>query len=224
LKIVHRVFALRRVIDRLFWSGYDSSMKFKLLLAMLFLAVMPVWADEAPGLKNTMVLVIRHAEKPETGDYLTPVGEARAKAYVGYFKNYTVDSKPITIDYLVATADSKGSKRPRLTVTPFSKATGLAIDQRFASKDFQGLADDLRAKPHGAHILICWHHGQIPDLLEALGANPQKLFSKGKWPDDTFSWVIQLRYDDKGQLVEAKRISENLMPGDGAMVDDPVKY
>ena len=197
-------------------------MKLRLLLAALCLFAAPVFANDAPGLKDTVVLIIRHAEKPASGDSLTPAGEARAKAYAGYFKKYSVDSKPVTINYLFAAADSKGSKRPRLTLTPFSKASGLAIDQRFEAKQFQALANELKAKPHGATILICWHHGDIPGLLSALGANTRQLLPNGQWPDDTYNWVIQLRYDDHGQLAEAKRIKENLMPSDAGLEDDPV--
>ena len=199
-----------------------KAMKFTLLLYGLLLAAAPVFAEDSTGLKNTVVLIIRHAEKPGSGDNLTPAGEGRAKAYVNYFKGYTVDSKPITVNYLFAAADSKGSRRPRLTLEPLSKATGMTIDQRFTAKQFQGLANELRAKPYGQDILICWHHGQIPGLLDALGAKPDKLLPGGKWPDDVFGWVIQLRYDANGQLVDARRIKENLMPDDAGMEDDLV--
>jgi hypothetical protein len=195
-------------------------MKFRLLLCLLLLAWSPVFAGDAPGLKDTVVLVIRHAEKPASGDYLTPVGEQRAAAYVGYFKNYTIDGKPVTLDHLFAAADTKGSHRPRLTITPLSQATGLPIDTKFTSKQFNELAIELRARPHGKYILICWHHEAIPDLLQALGANPDKLLPKGKWPGEVFGWVIQLRYDDHGQLAEAKTINENLMPDDAGMEND----
>jgi hypothetical protein len=197
-----------------------KAMKFNLWFWAFLFAVTPVFADDSSGLKDTTVLVIRHAEKPDEGYDLTPVGYQRAKAYVRYFQNLTIDGKPVTLDHLFAAADSKGSHRPRLTLEPLSKATGLPIDQRFEAKQYQGLASDLRAKPHGAQILICWHHGDIPELLQALGANPEKLLPHGKWPDDVFGWMIQLRYNDKGELVGAKRINENLMPDDAGMQDD----
>jgi hypothetical protein len=199
-----------------------AGMKPGLWLCMLLLIAVPVFAQDSPGLANTVVLIIRHAEKPGSGDNLTPVGEERARAYVHYFQNYTIDSKPITVDYLIAAADSKGSKRPRLTLTPLSQATGLAIDRRFSNKQSQELTADLRAKPHGRYIVICWHHGEIPALLQVLGAKPEKLLPGGKWPEDIFGWILQLRYDGKGQLVEAKRIKENLMPDDAGLEDDPV--
>jgi hypothetical protein len=58
--------------------------------------------------------------------------------------------------------------------------------------------------------LICWHHGNIPQLLRALGADPNTLLHKGKWPNDVYDWLIQLRYDENGHLLDSKRINENL--------------
>jgi len=195
-------------------------MKSKLLLRALLLAATPVFAGDSPGLADTEILIIRHAEKPGSGFNLTAAGEARAQAYVHYFLSYTEDSKSVKLDHLFAATDSKGSHRPRLTLEPLSRAAGLAIDMRFNNKQFAELADELRAKPHGEHILICWHHGEIPELLQALGANPQQLLPNGKWPDDVFGWMIRLQYDGKGQLAEAKCINENLMPDDAGMEDD----
>lgn len=65
-------------------------------------------------------------------------------------------------------------------------------------------------------MLICWHHGQIPDLLRVLGAKPKTLLPNGAWPSQVFDWVIQLKFDHEGRLIheEIRRISEHLLPGD----------
>ncbi len=115
---------------------------------------------------------------------------------------------------MFAAADSKDSNRPRLTLEPFSKAVGLKIDARFECAKNQELAAAIQKKPPGKQYLICWHHTEIPHLLTALGANPNTLLQGDKWPDAVFGWVIQLRYDSDGHVLEAKRISENLMPDD----------
>jgi len=166
------------------------------------------------ALKNAVILVIRHAEKPDRGAGLSPMGEQRAGLYVNYFKSFSVDSRPLKIDYIFAAADSAGSHRPRLTVEPLAGALGRTIDSRFKDKEFERLAAEIRARPHGRHILICWHHGEIPQLLRALGADADSLIPKAKWPEQVFGWVIQLRYDDNGRLVDARRINENLLPDD----------
>jgi Ketopantoate reductase PanE/ApbA len=54
------------------------------------------------------------------------------------------------------------------------------------SRIIASLADELRSGPYSnKNILVCWHHGKIPELLASLGADPQKLLPpKGKWPED----------------------------------------
>jgi hypothetical protein len=168
------------------------------------------------ALRDAVILIIRHAEKPGEGRELSPPGEQRAAAYVQYFTNYTIDSKPLNLDCLIAAADSANSRRPRLTLEPLSKRLGLKIALPFKDKQYEEMAHDLQTTPHGKRILICWHHGKIPELAQALGADPGKLLPGGKWPDDEFGWVLELRYDHDGHLIpeQTKRINENLMPGD----------
>jgi hypothetical protein len=162
------------------------------------------------GLNNAIILVIRHGEQADKGTGLSKAGEKRAKAYVDYFKNYTVDSAPFKPDYLFSTADSKESCRTRLTIEPFSKAVGLPINSDFQYTDVKGLAGAVQAKPPGKQFLICWHHGEIPQLLSALGANSGNLIPGNKWPEKVYDWVIQLRYDANGRVTEAKRITEDI--------------
>ena len=180
-------------------------------------------AGESSALKNAVVLIIRHAEKPDSGYDLSPAGYQRADAYPGYFKGLAMDSKPLKLDYVFATADSKGSHRPRLTVEPLGRALGLQIDTRFTNKKFQDMVDEIQTKDHGRHILICWHHGEIPNLVRALGADPDKLLPEGKWPNEVFGWMLELRYDENGRLMpgETKRINEKLMPGDSEKQGNP---
>lgn len=169
-------------------------------------------AGTTSALKNAVILVIRHGEKPESGEVLSPAGEARAQAYANYFKNYSIDGQPHPPDHLFAAKDSSSSSRPRLTIEPTAKALGLPIDSRFDDNQFLELAQQLQSTPHGTNILICWHHGNIPQLLQALGADPGKLLPGGKWPDAVFNWVMQLRYDANGQMLDSTRITENFTP------------
>jgi hypothetical protein len=190
--------------------------------ALLTLVLLTAAFDKPPqparssGLADATILIVRHAEKPDTGPGLTPQGQQRAEAYVQYFKTFNIDSKPLHLGYLIAAADSEKSHRPRLTLEPLGKSLGLKIDDRFKAKQTQELADAIRSGASGRRILICWHHGSTPDLLTALGADPAKLLPDAKWPDLQFGWVIQLRYDHDGALIPAasKRLNENLMPED----------
>jgi hypothetical protein len=183
---------------------------------VLFAVLRALAADAQVGPKDATLLIIRHAEKPETGAGLSPAGQARAEAYAHYFQTLTIDSKPLTPDAIFAGKDSKQSQRPRLTAEPFAKAANLRIDVHFKTTQSVQLAAALRDSRPGQRILISWRHGDIPDLLRALGANPESLLPHGKWPDRVFDWVILLRYDRDGRLIpgSVKRIHEHLMPGD----------
>ena len=186
-----------------------------LMLAFSSPIVVAQGAPQAP-LADAVILIVRHAEKPDSGSGLTPAGQQRAVAYIRYFRHYQIDAVNRLPDHLVASADSKNSRRPRLTVEPLSKALRLPIDDRFRDKDVASLADALETRSGGKTILICWHHKEIPELLQALGADPDTLLPHGRWPSDVYNWVIQLRYDLTGHLLsgQAKRINEHLLPGD----------
>jgi hypothetical protein len=187
----------------------------------LFIAVLcgftfTLTATGQDGPKDAVVLIIRHAEDGGTGRNLAPRGHERAEAYKNYFLNFTVDSKRLEPDAAFAAKDSKQSHRPRLTVEPFAKAAKLKIDARFGNNQSTELAADLRANHQEKVILICWRHDNIPALLRALGAKPEDLLPRGKWPGSVYDWVILLSYDQDGRLIpgSSRRINEHLMPGD----------
>jgi hypothetical protein len=186
------------------------------LTAILFASALTLVAHAQDGPKNSVVLIIRHAEDGATGPGLTPSGQERADAYKGYFLNLNVDSKRLEPAVIFAAKDSKKSHRPRLTMEPFAEAAKLKIDTRFGNNQSAELAADLRANHQGKVILICWRHPYIPALLGALGANPETFLPNGKWPGAVYNWVIQLSFDQDGHLIPAssRRINENLIPGD----------
>ena len=173
-------------------------------------------ANAQDGPKDSAVLIIRHAEDGATGLGLSTRGQERAEAYKDYFLNFAVDSKRLEPEVVFAAKDSKKSHRPRLTVEPFAKAEKLRIDTRFGNNQSAELAADLRATEQKKVILICWRHPYVPDLLHALGAKPEDLLPRGKWPNPVYDWVILLSYDQDGRLIagSTKRINEHLLPGD----------
>jgi hypothetical protein len=188
----------------------------RLFTAVLFASTLTLAAVAQDGPKDAVVLIIRHAEDGGTGRDLAPRGHERAEAYKNYFLNFTVDSKRLEPAVIFAAKDSKQSHRPRLTVEPFAKAAKLKIDPRFGNNQSTELAADLRANHQGKVILISWRHGNIPALLRALGAKPEDLLPRGKWPGSVYDWVILLSYDKEGRLIpgSSRRINEHLMPGD----------
>ncbi len=157
------------------------------------------------GPPNAVILIIRHAEKPDDGAGLAPQGVERANAYVRYFETYKFNGVPLHFDALFASRDSAGSMRPRLTLEPLSHALGMPLQTPYKDKDIADIAAEIQSVGPGKHILICWHHGEIPDLLSALGADPN-------WPDNQYGWVIQLSFDSRGHLIPqlTKRAEEHL--------------
>ena len=187
-----------------------------LFIAVLFGSTFTVTAHGQDGPKNSVVLIIRHAEDADSGDGISPLGEKRADAYKDYFLNFTVDSKRLEPKAVFAAKDSKKSHRPRLTMEPFAKATKLKIHTRFGNSQSAELAADLRANQQGKVILVCWRHAYIPALLGPLGATPKTFLPNGKWPGAVYNWVILLSYDQDGRLIpsSSRRINEHLLPGD----------
>ena len=169
-------------------------------------AATPVVRDHLAG--NTL-LIVRHAEKPPHGRELTPIGQARANAYIHYFEPFNEIGLKLRVNALYSGSDSPDSIRPRLTLEPLSRATGLPLDSSISSKDPNALVTLLRMQPHGNHPLIAWRHRSILALLTALGASPD-LIPAGTWPDDTYDWVIVLTFDNAGHLHSSRLIQENL--------------
>jgi hypothetical protein len=94
-----------------------------------------------------------------------------------------------TPGFLFATQASKSSNRPVETITPLSAALNLAYDDKHADGDYAKVASDILtdSKYAGQVVLLCWHHGNIPNLATALGvSNPPA------WPGSVFDrvWVI----------------------------------
>ena len=164
--------------------------------------------------KSATLLLIRHAEK--SGDpldaTLTSAGEARAQAYVAYFRNLARGPSPVaTPTYLIAAADSVHSTRSRLTLAPLATALGLDIDVTVDDHDVQRMADQLLAGAQYDHAttLVCWHHGQILALAHALGAPLSSMPTA--WPDAVFGWLLRLDYDANGALLAARASNQQLM-------------
>jgi hypothetical protein len=186
-----------------------------LLTAVIFLVLAVDYgqAKTTSQLKNATVLIIRHAEKPEIGKHLSPAGVKRAQAYVGYFRSLTLNSHLVTLDHLFAAQESKHSDRCHETLLPLSNALGLKIHTNFDLSESQQLADKVRDSYSGKTVLICWHHGAMPDLLKTFGVDPKVLLPGSKWPEDVFGWLVVLRYDQKGE-VSASVSNEGITPDD----------
>ncbi|KAI5122869.1 hypothetical protein M0805_003321 [Coniferiporia weirii] len=147
---------------------------------------------KAPSIANTVYL-IRHGEKPaDGGDGLSPRGEQRAKCLVDVFGA----SSSYNIGYILAEhpKSSGARERPVETVTPLAQSLGLTIDTSCSRADASRVASAVAAfaatSDPSKSILICWEHGELTDIVEALGV-PKK--TAPKYPGDAFDiiWTLQ---------------------------------
>jgi hypothetical protein len=118
-----------------------------------------------------------------------------------------------TPNFIFATQRSKHSKRPIETVTPLSSALTLPINENFADNDAEinkMIASILQDVTFADKIvLICWHHGRIPDIAKALGiAKPPK------WDGKVFDRVWQITFP-KGKATLTD-LPQMLLYGDAA--------
>ncbi|MFK2877540.1 flagellar basal body-associated protein FliL [Rhodanobacter hydrolyticus] len=188
-----------------------------LLLPTLALAHHDHGDKSSRGLSNVTVLIVRHAEKPASGNGLSPQGEQRAQAYVAYFDPLQLDGQSLLPGRLIATRDSKSSIRPRLTLTPLSQRLGLPIEQPYADADVDKLVKSLSKDNQSPVVLIAWHHGHIDKLLEAFGGDAKAITGHKSWPSDVYDWLVVLRFDADGHLDASRSqlVQEHLLPGDG---------
>lgn len=139
------------------------------------------------------IMLIRHAEKPDNNaDGVTAAGKKddeelivrgwqRSGALVrlfaprdGKFADPHL-ARPNTI-FAAAVGKKSNSLRPQHTVLELATELKLALDLRFAEGDE---ADLVKAVPAAAApVLICWHHDEIPAIVNAIVGNsttcPQK--------------------------------------------------
>jgi hypothetical protein len=176
---------------------------------------LPVNATEAANATqasagSNLVMIIRHAEKPpdsgkpygvttdgEQDDHsLIVAGWSRAGALVELFApaNGTPPTGLVMPTGLVvptaiyASGAGEQGQRPIQTVTPLADRMGIALNTDYGKGDESALAATISGLT-GA-TLVCWEHGEIPDIISALGTvSPQPPDS---WDSSRFDLVWTL--------------------------------
>jgi hypothetical protein len=157
------------------------------------------------------ILVIRHAEKVPNGDAsLSPAGYERAQLLLRAFIPPGVRPDLPTPQFIFAAAPSTHSNRSALTVIPLADALHLEIDQDFKDHDYAGLAAELLSGRYaGKVVLVSWHHGKIPELAAALGAQPPY----NPWPEEQFDRIWKIDYiTGKARLQDLPYLSSPANP------------
>ncbi|MBS0232912.1 MAG: histidine phosphatase family protein [Proteobacteria bacterium] len=144
------------------------------------------------GRGPSRILLMRHAEKTGNADdfYLSAEGMRRAENLVTYL--------PRTFghpDFAYAAARSKRSVRSIETMKPLAAALGIEMQYHIEDKEFELLVTEIFSKSehHGKTILVCWHHGKLPEIAARLGG--QRGSFPDPWPQDVFNLILDFRYD-----------------------------
>jgi hypothetical protein len=151
------------------FRGVKEKSMFRSLVWLCLLVTSISWGAPA------QVLIIRHGEKPDTGNDLSSAGQERAQNLISYFEknpDVTRYGTPVAIYGFGPGADD-GSLRGIETVTPLADALGLKVQSQFTKNDLQPIVDEVMSKPtyDGKMVLICWEHKMIPALAHQFGAD-----------------------------------------------------
>jgi hypothetical protein len=161
------------------------------------------------------VIIIRHAEKPATGNELNQKGRERAAALVPYFLETPelLEFKTPVAIYAPLPSHEGSSVRSSETVTPLARALQMRINNSFHKDQIAALAREILTDPryNGRTVLICWEHKVIPEIAKALGAQT----APDKWHGEAFdrTWII--KYASEG-TVGFQDLPQRLLFGDSA--------
>ena len=158
------------------------------------------------------IVILRHAEKPASGNELSTRGWDRARALPALFTSRTelnVFGAPAEI---IGMSQKPGhSLRSVQTVSFLSQSLNLHTNTDYRPGDVEQLVSDVSqdARLDGKTIVICWHRKNLPDLIEAFGGP-----SIGKVPSAQFDrlWVLTTA---RGSI-EMRDLPQNVLPGDSA--------
>jgi hypothetical protein len=170
---------------------------FKAALLLLSLISLNVEAQQLPNNVSLRVVIIRHGEKPATGNNLSCAGLNRAMALPRVLD--TVTGKPdFTYVPEMNTGKKTTSVRMFQTITPFAVAKNLVINSKYKETDTVKVAQDILMKK--GIVLMVWEHSNIPALARCLGVKGNL-----EWKGQDFDsiWVIDYsKSDSKGKMTD----------------------
>lgn len=176
----------------------------------LFL-LFPIFLFSAPA----QVILIRHAEKPATGNGLSLKGRERAHAFVPFFQG-----APSVLSYglpeaIFAAAPSTNdpSVRSLQTILPLCNEMNLTVKDQFTIHQTQEITNELLNNPdyEGKMVLVCWPHAELPAIAKLLGAKK----TPEKWSDDVYDRLWILTFNEKGE-VSFQNLPQKLLYGDSS--------
>lgn len=155
------------------------------VFAALALAVAGCSAAEPVATGDTIVHVLRHAEKADDGrdPVLSASGNARAQALAGRWAGERIDAIYVT-----------PLQRTRLTALPLARAAGLEPQPLWDGTADTGtaarrLADHILARHRGGRVVVVGHSNTIPAIVHALSGQQVSDIDESRY-DDLFTVTV----------------------------------
>lgn len=158
------------------------------------------------------VVILRHAEKPDTGDTLSKQGFERAAALVPFFSQLPTVvpfQTPVAI-YVPYSSKNHSSTRALQTVSALANVWAVPLYARFTVADTKSLSQEIFSTPSydDKLVVICWEHDHIPALAQVLG-----ITRPPTWPGTVFDRIWVIDYSNGG-VSSFQNLPQKLMYGD----------
>lgn len=149
------------------------------------------------------VIIIRHAEKPDSGSNLSCKGLNRALELSKVLYN-----KYKLVDHIytpqMRTGEITSSSRMYQTIVPYAVKYNLNIDSQFNLGEEVLLAKTISNQT--GIVLIVWKHKCIPNLIHALGIADTSI----KWKEHDFDSIWIISYQNGKAILSFDK--ENISP------------
>ena len=175
-----------------------------------------------------VIILSRHAEKPDPDKGIVGVdhtgrtdehslsvrGWQRAGALAALLAHAPEVSHSglVRPERVIATKPTKSarSRREVDTAAPVAERLGLRLVDDHGHGQLPGLVKEVLSYP--APALVIWHHGEIPAVAKALGADPDQI--PPHWPDHRYDLLWLLTRDAQSNHYDVSVIPQRLLAGD----------
>lgn len=140
----------------------ERTQLYKILIPIFILVPMVLWLVCYFFITNpTTVFLVRHADRLEGLDSISPTGLIRANEL-----KRVMDEANIDVVY------ASQYNRTQETAAPLATALGLTV-QLYSTDNIAQLATDIKTTHKGKRILVVGHSNTVPQTIGALGFSPQ---------------------------------------------------
>lgn len=175
-----------------------------------------------------VIILSRHAEKPDPAQGIVGVdhhgrtdahslsvrGWQRAGALAALLAHAPESSHAglVRPARVLATKPTKKarSRREVDTASPVAERLGLRLVDDHGHGELPGLVKEVLSDPTPA--LVIWHHGEIPAVARALGADPEQI--PPHWPEHRYDLLWVLTRDPAHDHYDVSVVPQRLLAGD----------